>query len=449
MKTFVVVLIILASFQGSRVSAQLVPYNATTMHYEVTPDQAMTIARTWSGNPSLSLSLAGVIAFNDLPGYEQYICRSSDHQSFEVKCHTGWLWSWSNGTEHQNYQASLNQNQQTTLSQSQIEQSALTFAQTHYPNFSILGMQELLYNDGTVVFCSKTASGVWFKGNICSIDMNTFDNQPMGYTAVADPSGVTVPTTASLSVSQAEAIALNWLMTPQASTGDPILSAFTTQPSELWVVKDDLGQQRFVWTVYAAKSTSMANYTYSLWVQNNYDLAYSCEIGIDAHTGERATYLEWLGGKKPLGSKVQTWHSQNNTKPIVKQVRKAKLSYPQLELRLNGDNTDLMFPALQIWGHPYFYVGYLCYGDPKAKLTIRNQTLQFTSPTRRLTSHLKEQTYKLNGQTKRMLSKPMIVNGRCYIPMDVMQTVLGGKWSYDAKAQTVHYDPLQVKQAHR
>lgn len=61
--------------------------------------------------------------------------------------------------------------------------------------------------------------------------------------------------------------------------------------------------------------------------------------------------------------------------------------------------------------------------------------------------HLNNQTYQVNGKIKQMSSKPVVINGRCYVPLDVMQAVLGGKWSCEAKAQTVRYDPPQVKQA--
>lgn len=452
MKKALLIASLLLSFCFRSAYAGLIPYDPAHMHYEVTPDQAVASVQAWSGNTSISLTLSGIYSLVGFPAKDEYIYRSLDHQTFRVRCHTGLLWRWTNKVQYDSYQASLKQHQQTELSQSQLERSALAFAKGHYPNFVPLNMQELTYNDGQVIFCSQTATGAWFKGNVCLVELNNFTGEALGYTAETATSGVTIPTSANLSASQAETNALNWLLGPM-QPGDPILSAFTTQPSELAVVADDLGQQRLLWMIYAAKSTTRVNYTYSLWVQNNYDLAYSCEVGIDANTGEVVSCLDWLGGKKPEPSHSLTWQSRSksikrsaeNGSVTAQEMGQDQKAFQQLKFQIRGEDTSLMFPPLQILGHPYFYVSYLRHNTPVRKFRSGDETFLATDPRRELISQPHHRTYQINGQTRRMSAKPVLFNGRCYVPLDVVQAVLGGKWSYDAKAQTVRYDPLPVK----
>jgi saccharopine dehydrogenase-like NADP-dependent oxidoreductase len=47
-----------------------------------------------------------------------------------------------------------------------------------------------------------------------------------------------------------------------------------------------------------------------------------------------------------------------------------------------------------------------------------------------------------------MSAKPVLVNGQCYVPLDVMKAVLPYPVSYEAKRQRVRFDPPQKKVAH-
>ena len=334
MKTILWLIFVLKTVGSCPTYAGLQPYNSATMNYEITPNQAVAVIRIWASDPALSLNLAGVYVVSDSPGSEIYIYRTQDRQSFVVGCHTGLVGRWTNNIEFDNYTALLKANQSTQLSQAQLEQSAFAFAQSHYPNFDQLKMQELSYDNGQVVFYSQPAPGVWLKGNICAVDVNNYTGKAFRYVAGRTNASVTVSTSASIPSSQAEYIALNWLTAPflpgnPAYGTDPVLSAFTTQPSQLWIVNDSLGYQRLVWIIYTAKSTTIPNYTYNQWVENNYDLADSCEVGVDARTGAITTYNGWLGGKAPAKSHILSWHSRNamksaKIKSCVKLGNKAK-----------------------------------------------------------------------------------------------------------------------------
>ncbi|MDQ2799509.1 MAG: copper amine oxidase N-terminal domain-containing protein, partial [Armatimonadota bacterium] len=62
---------------------------------------------------------------------------------------------------------------------------------------------------------------------------------------------------------------------------------------------------------------------------------------------------------------------------------------------------------------------------------------------------LNARTYQVNGQTRTMSAKPMLVNGRCYVPLDVVQAVLPGTFRYEPKTRTVRFDPPAPKSAHK
>ena len=117
-----------------------------------------------------------------------------------------------------------------------------------------------------------------------------------------------------------------------------------------------------------------------------------------------------------------------------------------LKLTTKAGQVSLNYPPLAIHGEAYLYANYLCEGVPDAKISTKlGEQIDITSKSRQVSLRLNSQSYRVNGQARQMSAKPVLLNGRCYVPLDVVQTVLGGKWSYDAKAQTVRYDPLPVK----
>ena len=119
-----------------------------------------------------------------------------------------------------------------------------------------------------------------------------------------------------------------------------------------------------------------------------------------------------------------------------------------LKFRWTGDETQISYPPHLVHQAPYMATAYLGYGVPGVKITMtQGKQVVISGPGRQVSLRLSSRTYQVNGQTKQMSAKPVLVNGRCYVPLDVMQAVLGGKWHYEAKTQTVRYDPPQVKQA--
>ena len=107
-----------------------------------------------------------------------------------------------------------------------------------------------------------------------------------------------------------------------------------------------------------------------------------------------------------------------------------------------GKETKLNCAPLLIGKQAYVDATYLCYGLPSAKMIIKaSKQIAIEGKKRQISFGVNSQIYQVNGKTKQMSAKPVLVNGRCYVPLDVMQTVLGGQWSYDKQTQTVRYDP--------
>lgn len=132
----------------------------------------------------------------------------------------------------------------------------------------------------------------------------------------------------------------------------------------------------------------------------------------------------------------------------VQMAKKPKSVGQPLKLMRETTPINLNCPLLGVAGKAFMYAGYLTYDSPGGKMTVgSDKQITVSGPKRRTTFNISSREYRSNGQTKRMSTKPILINDRCYVPLDVMQTVLGGKWSYDAKTQTVRYDPPQKKLA--
>ncbi len=128
---------------------------------------------------------------------------------------------------------------------------------------------------------------------------------------------------------------------------------------------------------------------------------------------------------------------------------KLKSTGSQLKFAWAEQPFKLNHSPLCISNIAYVFADYLCYRSPNSKVTRKGSGFRIDRRNQKITFRLDSRTYQVNGQTHRMSAEPVLVNGRCYVPLDVMQAVLGGKWSYDAKAKTVRYDPPPVKQARR
>ena len=136
------------------------------------------------------------------------------------------------------------------------------------------------------------------------------------------------------------------------------------------------------------------------------------------------------------------------------QMASAKINPPSpckpLLFAWSGQRLTLSYPPLLANKIPYVYAGYLCSGIPGAKV-IRTAKKQMVVEGRgkQVVINPNSLAYQINGKSRKMSAKPVMVGTECYVPLDVMKAVLPYPVHFDAKAQTVHFDPPQLKVARK
>ena len=115
-----------------------------------------------------------------------------------------------------------------------------------------------------------------------------------------------------------------------------------------------------------------------------------------------------------------------------------------------GERLSLLYPPVLANKLPYVYAGYLCSGIPGAKVsrTVRKQMV-IEGWGKQVVINPNSLTYQINGKSRKMSAKPVMVGTECYVPLDVMKAVLPYPVHFDAKARTVHFDPPQKKVARK
>lgn len=111
----------------------------------------------------------------------------------------------------------------------------------------------------------------------------------------------------------------------------------------------------------------------------------------------------------------------------------------------NGKTMPLNLPPLLVAEQPYMYVGYLRYDMGRTTIKFsQHGNISVIGKNRQINLHLNDANYQLNGQTQKMAGKPIIQNGRCYVPLDVVRKVLPVSVRYEAEAKQVCFDPPRM-----
>ena len=129
-------------------------------------------------------------------------------------------------------------------------------------------------------------------------------------------------------------------------------------------------------------------------------------------------------------------------------VKRHPLGDKPLLVAWASKNVRLTYPPLLMQGKPYLYAGYLCSGIPCAKVVNGGaKGFAVLGRNRQVLIQPGAKTYHLNGKARQMSTRAVLVDGDCYVPLDVMKAVLPFPIRYDAKARTVRFDPPRLKQA--
>ncbi len=416
-----------------------IPYNPATMQFPVSPEQAANTARTWVGNPTLELNLLGVLLEDTAFQTEQYVFESPDGQLIKVSPYTGFVWSWGNRTSLDAYQEQIRQdlsNPIPRLSAQLLDQIALQFARDHYLGFDDLNMQRVLTEDlGSVVFGTALPGGGYFSGNYCTLSLNVFSGEVVGYSCLRS-GATTVPVAPTLTSDQAAAFAL------ASFSGAPgVASAFTYNSSQRHVILDSLGQQRVVWVTFVATSTN-PNLTFASWQQQSELGATRHHVYVDAHNGQVINQETFLGGggdgKPPLTgwrSKEVRFRTVPASSAILGRRRRTAATAPEIRVIVDGKwIPSILYPPLVDRGTVYWYVGYL-----KSRLwgmSVRRDGAQLT-----ITDGKGQRFVFRDGARdflvgeKRLLSSaaPRVTRGRTYLPAPIWEAVTGAKFTYVAR----------------
>ena len=308
------------------------------------------------------------------------------------------------------------------MSQADAENIARNYMQAHYPDPDWLNKMEVNLHYGgqskltdaefieyyTFTFY-QDINGVRGPGE-CKVEVDTIFGKILWFSAIHYP--VLISTAPHLTPEQAYACLFNTLQVNGGPSGEPKLRVG---------YPDALGNQRLV-------------YRLEYFVGEGHYTAV-----VDANNGTALATMISHGGS-PQPTKITThditsWRTRLAERPTVQKT--------VLKPMMGGMEAKLDFPPLLVNNQPYIYVGYLCYGAKDVKLTYKGRDhIAVASPQRSLRFSLQSTAYTCNGQTKQLSAKPVLVDDRCYVPLEAAQGVLPFAVAYDAAAKQVHFDPL-------
>ncbi len=161
---------------------------------------------------------------------------------------------------------------------------------------------------------------------------------------------------------------------------------------------------------------------------------------VDASTGE---LIEWgMIMSLPDGSEKSKRLSARGIKRIVP-VKHLLTEYKPLDVVFANQPTALSYPVRLVDGQPYLYVGYLCYGAKDVKLRYNGRDdISIVSPERAARFSLHKAEYTLSGKTRALPAKPVIVEDRCYVPLQAAQDTMPFRIVYDDAKKQVRFDAL-------
>jgi len=419
----VVIAVFLLSAIGIRADEpeiRIVPYDPLTMSYPISPEQATASVRAWLGDSQLQLTLTGVEQEEGWTEYDEYVLESSAHR-FKVRCSDGHVRSYRDRQAVTSWTQAVNSGLTPSLSKAEMEQVATAFAATHYPGYGSRSMRLIEMDEGTATFAEELPGGALFSGNMCKVSVCEFTGRVKEYLAHrADQ--ITISTIPGVTSGQAEAAALEFLL-----GGPGVQSAITVVPSVLWLIPDDLGAQRLLWSVEAATGPD-PNMTYALWQTDEWRFDRQ-NVFVDAQSGEVFEAVPSLGSARPTRAS-QGWVPRSGSAAMRRQPRAAS---DRGGLMLQSRNVrSPMYPPIVYCGCGYVYAGYLRNSRWNARVTWRNRALEVTTADGRVF------TLRPRGSA----GSPIVVrSGRAYVAPRVWEQVTGRKCTYSPVTHTVSLGP--------
>ena len=446
-------------FYTTSAYAQAYPWQALSQN------DAVQMVRTFENDPNLVVTIAATsINSNQSQNASETYTLTTTQNTYLVWSKTPDLFFRSNNFfiidktafYGQPYDISVLRSQ--VMTQQAAQDIATSFLQAHYSAPQLLSKIEIsphvadkvnvsdpdFIDSYSFQFSQDCGNGITGPAD-CEIVVDSVKGQIVSYNSTFYP--VLVSTIPTLTTDQAMAAAMNGLHVQNGQPGN-IESISVTSP-------DDFGVEQLVYVLnfigvgpipdatptnqafFAAPSGS---FTYSQYDENYVAI-------VDANTGVIQGWNITLGAAN-ISKKLTTQRLTSVNKLRAQIAKKHEDMNKSLKFLWANKNDRLVYLPLLITSQPYMSANYLCYGAADAKIAMtKGKQVTVKGQDRQVSFNLNSLTYQVNGQPKQMSARPVLINGRCYVPLDMMNAVLPGKFTYEAKAQTVRYDPPHPKQA--
>ena len=397
-------------------------------------DDAIQVVRNFEGDQTLAVSVTQMPAAN--PGgpapeygytltagvYKYFVCEYTpdlvdrDYENFIVK---------KDEFYGQPYDAATLQ--QSVMSQDAAQSIAQAFMQAHYPAPQLLQAPvastdfnsdpafTATYSFEFTQDCGGGVSGPSF----CSVTVDTVLGRVVFYDAGDFPTLVSAAP--YLSVDQAMASAMNGLNITNGLSGT-VMDLGITKP-------DPLGAEQLYYRLRFSGVGPADPTGPPEWYQ----------VVVDANSG---AVLEW----DVEASLISRTRAGSSLASVRRHMAKRSASRPaSLGFLWGGAHTRLSYPPLLIHGHPYLWVGYLCYGEPRARAAYnRTGSVEVHGAGRNLRVGTQSTRWRLNGINHRSAAAAVMVDGHCYVPLDVVGSMLPFTVHYDARKKQVSFEPQKV-----
>ncbi len=396
----------------------------------------------------LTISVTQTPAANAIPAPNIGYSLTSGHYDYRVCAFSHDMFSRSDNIFYMNKSLFYGQPYDTNvlaplaMSQSAAKTIAQAYMTAHFPHPELLTQVTLGSTAGfkknptdadfievyKFNFYQQSSNGVVGPAD-CRIDVDTVKGQIVHYFACSFP--LLISSVPSLTRNQATASAMNALNVaqgvPAASTGIDIG----------W--PDAFGNETVLYYVNFSGIPLPAGQTDPT---GNYAQNYTATV--DGFTGKVVSFSSLMS----IGSSIKKTPSSAFNALRARMKSTNGKSPQEIKCFWAGKEVKLNHPTYVISGQPYLHASYLCYGLSDAKLNVgKDSQAGVTSTKRQISFSPNSYSYIFNGKCYRLTVKPISLNGQCYVPLDVMQTVFGGQWSYNKQTQTVHYDPRKPANA--
>ncbi|MEJ5253462.1 MAG: hypothetical protein HPY54_16510 [Chthonomonadetes bacterium] len=411
-----------------------VPYDPTTMHFGLTPQEAEQRLVRWMNNPAITLRFIGVGTScvsklenrTSWPVYDphwnpgwglSYLFEDNLGKMYVVAIVPIELW------EYTDFEADMTpypEDSSQWLPKEQRDSIVHQFITSRVPN---LLEGDYAYNKHGRVFYQGYNGLPYNRLAIVRVHPTLGVVTSCSWRKPGEPSGLN--TTPSLSREQAIQLALSYVYQLEGT-----VSAEVELEPQLLVFADELGIVRLLWITLVGYRA----------VQYPGALATSLGkiIGVDAHTGDVLDFDAHYGGSVGGVAKGKGDRSvrRKGSSSFGKQARPA-LRFRVMRASFGETPLQLMaLPPLQVGRRAYVWVGWLklpLFAQSQVGLTYASGVVDIDYGGQRWRARVGSDVLLRNGLTHRLGAPVLNIRGRVYLPAEALHLVTGLKVEVDGQ----------------